>query len=361
MVADIEGDGNYAGNWHEVRFADADSSSDGIDWDYDNNARIRENGFGYEIFDGRKLIDSGTDFSGVTFVAPGADVQAKFNSTVADTKVLLDFMTQNSLKADSENSAGLVLQSNAGSEIVATVTDYGDYYGFTDPVTSEFLAWISSDEGQDGDQHIGFGFDLLDLSEGSSASQKAAVIEFLEGTLGPSSLDYKIEDIADYRLVVKQVKDGDTIIETYAYAQHLNANGGTLGSTGVDVTNSKFIQMYNRLNTDGDQVPDKVTEISSQEAANIYGSINAILDAVLNDGTVGTLAGLDSTTTIEPMPSEYDSSASVGDVSAFIAIEPPSASLAITRDGTDALEEADITEGPDIIFYDENEVHSDII
>ena len=119
--------------------------------------------------------------------------------------------------------------------------------------------------------------------------------------------------------------------------------------------------MYNRLNTDGDQVPDKVTEISSQEAANIYGSINAILDAVLNDGTVGTLAGLDSTTTIEPMPSEYDSSASVGDVSAFIAIEPPGASLAITRDGTDALEEADITEGPDIIFYDENEVHSDII
>ena len=53
----------------------------------------------------------------------------------------------------------------------------------------------------------------------------------------------------------------------------------TLGSTGVDVTNSKFIQMYNRIDTDGDQVPDKVTAISAEETANIYGSINAILDA----------------------------------------------------------------------------------
>jgi len=127
------------------------------------------------------------------------------------------------------------------------------------------------------------------------------------------------------------------------------------------VTNSKFIQMYNRIDTDGDQVPDKVTAISSQETANIYGSINAILDAVLNDGTVGTLTGLDSTTTIEPMPSEYDSSESVGDVSAFIALEPPSASLVINREGTDALAEADITEGLDVMLYDENEVHSDII
>ena len=163
-----------------------DSNWTGIDWDYDNNARIKEDGFGYEIFDGRNLIDSGTDFSGVTFVAPGSQVQAKFNSTVADTKVLTDFMTQNSLKADSENSSGLVLQSNAGSDLVATVTDYGDYYGFRDPETSAFMAWISSDEGQDGDQHIGFGFDLLDLSEGMSASQ-TVIIDFLEGTLGPSA------------------------------------------------------------------------------------------------------------------------------------------------------------------------------
>ena len=359
MVTDIEGDGNYAGNWHEVRFAEADDSNwTGIDWDYDNNARIKEDGFGYEIFDGRNLIESGTDFSGVTFVAPGSEVQAKFNSTVADTKVLTDFMTQNSLKADSENSTGLVLQSNAGSDLVATVTDYGDYYGFRDPETSAFIAWISSDEGQDGDQHIGFGFDLLDLSEGMSASQKAVIIDFLEGTLGPSSVDYKIEDIADYRLVVKQVKDGDTITETYAYAQHLNANGGTLGSTGVDVTNSKFIQMYNRIDTDGDQVPDKVTAISAEETTNIYGSINAILDAVINNGTVDTLVGLDSSTTIEPMPSE---ALSDENVSAFIKLEPPTASSVITEGGTDALMEADITEVLDVASYNENEVFLDII
>ena len=359
MVTDTDGDGNYAGNWHQVRFADADSSSDGIDWDGNNNARIKENGFGYEIFDGRNLIDSGIDFSGVTFVTPGSEIQAKFNSVVADTNVLVDLMNQNSLKADAENSAGLIIQSNAGSDIVATVTDYGDYYGLTDPATNEFIAWIASDVGQDGDQHIGFGFDLLDLYEGMVASQKAAIINFLDGTLGPSSLDYKIEDIADYRLVVKQVKDGDTVTETYAYAQHLDANGGTLGSTGVDVTNSKFIQMYNRLDTDGNQVPDKVTAISSQETTNIYGSINAILDAVINDGTVGTLAGLDSTTTIEPMPSEYEFIENV--VASSLEVAEPSASLVMTRESTDAITEADILTVPSIAFYEENEVYLDII
>ena len=135
-------------------------------------------------------------------------------------------------------------------------------------------------------------------------AQKTLITDFLEGTLGPSSEDYSIADIADYRLVVKKVKDGDTVTETYAYAQHLNANGGTLGSTGVDVTNSKYIQMYNRLDTDSNQVPDKETLISAQETANIYASINAMLDAIMNQGTVGTLAGLDASTVIEPLPPE---------------------------------------------------------
>jgi hypothetical protein len=319
-VTDAEGDGDYAGGFHEVRFAEADAGRwDGIDWDWESNVRIREEGFGYEIFDGGdNRIASGADVTGITFVDPDADVLAKFNATVADTSVMVDFMTQHSLKAASDDSSAMVIQSNTGSEIMASVTDFGDYYGIRDIETNDWLGWISSYDGDDGNTHIGFGFDLFDLAGDMPDAQKTLITDFLEGTLGPSSEDYSVADIADYRLVVKKVKDGDTVTETYAYAQHLNANGGTLGSTGVDVTNSKFIQMYNRLDTETDQVPDKETPITAQETANIYSSINAILDVIMNQGTVGTLAGLDASTVIEPMASEDSGDDDDYDVEIFV-------------------------------------------
>jgi hypothetical protein len=320
MVTDAEGDGDYAGGFHEVRFAEADAGRwDGINWDWDSNVRIREEGFGYEIFDGGdNRIASGADVTGITFVDPDADVLAKFNATVADTSVMVDFMTQHSLKAASDDSSAMVIQSNTGSEIMATVTDFGDYYGIRDIETNDWLGWISSYDGDDGNTHIGFGFDLFDLAGDMPDAQKTLITDFLEGTLGPSSEDYSIAEIDDYRLVVKKVKDGDTVTETYAYAQHLNANGGTLGSTGVDVTNSKFIQMYNRLDTETDQVPDKETPITAEETANIYSSINAILDVIMNQGTVGTLAGLDASTVITPLEPENSGADDDYDVEIFV-------------------------------------------
>ena len=79
---------------------------------------------------------------------------------------------------------------------------------------------------------------------------------------------------------------------------------------------------------------------------------------LINNGTVDTLVGLDSSTTIEPMPSE---ALSDENVSAFIKLEPPIASSVITEGGTDALMEADITEVLDVASYNENEVFLDII
>jgi len=83
---------------------------------------------------------------------------------------------------------------------------------------------------------------------------------------------------------------------------------------------------------------------------------------VINDGTLGTLAGLDSTTTIEPMPSEYASLEFIGNVVASsLEVAEASASLVITRESTDAITEADILGVSGIAFYEENEVYPDII
>lgn len=83
---------------------------------------------------------------------------------------------------------------------------------------------------------------------------------------------------------------------------------------------------------------------------------------MINDGTLGTLAGLDSTTTIEPMPSEYASLEFIGNVVASsLEVAEASASLVITRESTDAITEADILGVSGIAFYEENEVYPDII
>ena len=121
--------------------------------------------------------------------------------------------------------------------------------------------------------------------------------------LGSIYGDYSVEDIAEHRLVVRQAKDGDTVVEQYAYVQHFDADGNTLGSAGVDVLNSKFIQLYDRMQAVGGETP-KETEITGAETAAIFASINNIMDALVNDGSVGTLSGLNNSTVITPLPSE---------------------------------------------------------
>jgi len=195
-----------------------------------------------------------------------------------------------------------VLQNNESQKIMALVRDYGGYYGFHDPETNEFIAWIWSEE-IEGDHYTGYGFDIEDLSQGMSADNKTKIKTFLEENLAPSNTDYAVEDIDEHRLVVRQAKDGDEVVQSLAYVQHFDADNTTLGSTGVDLKNGTFAQWYDRpMAIDGESATP--TSITGAEIANIATSISEILDAIIYETDIGTLKGLDAGTVIEPLPGE---------------------------------------------------------
>ena len=302
-LVDRTGDGNYTGSWIETQFGLVNEQDrDGIDWDWDNTVKIREEGLGYTIQDGRTQIASGTDIEGIAFVDPSQDDLTKFNAMVDETDILKKMLDNSSLKAVSGNLDSLVLQNNESQKIMALVRDYGGYYGFHDPETNEFIAWIWSEE-IEGDHYTGYGFDIEDLSQGMSADNKTKIKTFLEENLAPSNTDYAVEDIDEHRLVVRQAKDGDEVVQSLAYVQHFDADNTTLGSTGVDLKNGTFAQWYDRpMAIDGESATP--TSITGAEIANIATSISEILNAIIYETDIGTLKGLDAGTVIEPLPGE---------------------------------------------------------
>ncbi|MDC1058811.1 hypothetical protein OAQ28_04195, partial [Planktomarina temperata] len=302
-LVDRTGDGNYTGSWIETQFGLVNEQDrDGIDWSWENTVKIREEALVYTIEDGGTQIASGTDMEGIEFVDPSQDDLTKFNAMVDETDILETVMDSSSLKAVSGNLDSMVLQSNQSQEKLALVRDYGGYYGFHDPETNEFIAWIWSEE-IEGINYTGYGFDIEDLSEGMSADNKTKIKTFLEENLAPSNTDYAVEDIDEHRLVVRQAKDGDEVVQSLAYVQHFDADNTTLGSTGVDLKNGTFAQWYDRpMAIDGESATP--TSITGAEIANIAASISEILNAIIYETDIGTLEGLDAGTVIEPLPGE---------------------------------------------------------